>query len=527
MAKLEYMKLTISKRILFIVYAVLVGAIVLGAVSWNSIHRVASASKQLGEVNLNGISKLYEISRIFESQNSLVNQAPAQTDLKIVEKYIQDYSKALLQLDTAVEEVRKLDTQGILSDRLKAFLSEIPGLRQASSNVFQLAAGFQQADAVNMLQSQVKPIQDRTSERLGDLMKSALQHAQAQPAAIGAQAVRSKNIIVTLCFAVVVLSLIASTYTIQRGVVKPVKRVADTLSETITQTVSGVGEIASASQSLADGASNQAASLEETSSSLEELSSMTKRNTESAEQANQYVKQARSSAENGVNEMKAMIQAMDAIKDSSDDIAKIIKNIDEIAFQTNILALNAAVEAARAGEAGMGFAVVADEVRNLAQRSAQAAKETSVKIEGAIDRAKQGVDISARVGKALEDILVKVREVDKLASEVVVASQEQSQGITQINTAISQVDQVTQATAAHAEESASAARELNGQTDQLKSAVQELLVLINGQQILDVNTLPVRPSKPTSNGNGKVSHTTSRKPDNAKRANALTHTRSN
>ena len=128
--------------------------------------------------------------------------------------------------------------------------------------------------------------------------------------------------------------------------------------------------------------------------------------------------------------MQAMTTAMEAIKVSSDDIAKIIKTIDEIAFQTNILALNAAVEAARAGEAGMGFAVVADEVRNLAQRSAQAAKETAAKIEGAIGKTAQGVEISAKVAQALNDIVAKVRQVDELVAEVASASREQTQGIT-------------------------------------------------------------------------------------------------
>ena len=144
--------------------------------------------------------------------------------------------------------------------------------------------------------------------------------------------------------------------------------------------------ITASSQSLAEGASEQAASLEETSASLEEMSSMTRHNAENAQKANELAKQARSAADKGVADMQAMNAAMEAIKNSSDDIAKIIKTIDEIAFQTNILALNAAVEAARAGEAGMGFAVVADEVRNLAQRSAQAAKETAGQIEGAISQ---------------------------------------------------------------------------------------------------------------------------------------------
>jgi methyl-accepting chemotaxis protein len=262
---------------------------------------------------------------------------------------------------------------------------------------------------------------------------------------------------------------------------KPIKAVAELLSSGADQTASAAGQVSSASQSLAEGASEQAASLEETSSSLEEMSSMTIRNTETAEKVKGLATQARQAGDAGAADMKDMIVAMDAIKTSSSDIAKIIKTIDEIAFQTNILALNAAVEAARAGEAGMGFAVVADEVRNLAQRCAQAAKETAAKIEDAVQKSANGAQISTKVAKSLEEIITKARQVDELAGEVAAASKEQSQGIGQVGKAVTEMDKVTQANAANAEESASAAEELNAQADALKDAVKELLALVDGQ----------------------------------------------
>jgi methyl-accepting chemotaxis protein len=212
------------------------------------------------------------------------------------------------------------------------------------------------------------------------------------------------------------------------------------------------------------------------------MSSMTKRNAENAQKANDLAKQTRAAADKGAGDMQEMSTAMEAIKVSSNDIAKIIKTIDEIAFQTNILALNAAVEAARAGEAGMGFAVVADEVRNLAQRSAQAAKETAGKIEGAINKSAQGVEISNKVAQALNEIVTKVRQVDELVAEVAGASREQTQGITQINTAVGQMDKVTQSNAASAEESAAAAEELNAQAVAMKESVTELLQLVEGNR---------------------------------------------
>ncbi|MDI1247482.1 MAG: methyl-accepting chemotaxis protein, partial [Lacunisphaera sp.] len=203
-------------------------------------------------------------------------------------------------------------------------------------------------------------------------------------------------------------------------------------------------------------------------------SSMTKRNADSAGRANELTRQARKAADTGASDMQAMDAAMKDIKTSSDDIAKIIKTIDEIAFQTNILALNAAVEAARAGEAGAGFAVVAEEVRSLAQRSATAAKETAAKIEDAISKAAQGVQISGKVATSLGEIVDKVRQVDALIGEVATASREQNDGVHQINTAVSQMDKVVQSNAGSAEESAAAAQELNAQAAMLKHTVSDL-----------------------------------------------------
>ncbi len=286
---------------------------------------------------------------------------------------------------------------------------------------------------------------------------------------------------IMLCSAIFAVAFgIFCAFWIARSIIKVLSLTTSSLSEGSDQVASASMQISSASQSLAEGASEQAASLEETSASLEEIASMTKRNAENAVNAKELANETRSAAEEGSSNMEEMNHAMTDIQSSSDNIAKIIKTIDEIAFQTNILALNAAVEAARAGEAGMGFAVVADEVRNLAQRSAQAAKETAEKIEDSIRKSANGVQISSKVTSSLTLIVTKARQVDELVAEIATASREQSQGLDQVNTAVTQMDKITQTNAASAEESASASEELNAQAATLRDLVSELQTLVGG-----------------------------------------------
>lgn len=208
---------------------------------------------------------------------------------------------------------------------------------------------------------------------------------------------------------------------------------------------------------------------------------MTKQNASSASQVSELARLARTAAEKGSVDMEAMSAAMTDIKASSDAIGNIIKTIEEIAFQTNLLALNAAVEAARAGEAGAGFTVVAEEVRNLARRSAQAARESADKIEGAIAHGAQGVALNAAVAQTLGDILGKVQQVDALAREVATASAEQTRGLAEINAAVRQMDQVVQKNAASAEEMASATEEVSVQAGVMRDCVAGLTALVHGE----------------------------------------------
>ena len=239
------------------------------------------------------------------------------------------------------------------------------------------------------------------------------------------------------------------------------------------QVSAGAKQISDSSMSLSQGATEQASSIEELSASIEEVSSKTRINTENANQANELAEKAETYAITGNTHMEEMLKAMDEINESSSNINKIIKVIDDIAFQTNILALNAAVEAARAGQYGKGFAVVAEEVRNLAGRSANAAKETTALIEDSIKKSEAGARIASETAEALEKIVDGVKSVSNLVSDIKRASDEQATAIDQINQGIMQVSHVVQENSATSEEEAAASEQLAGQAEVLKQLVEK------------------------------------------------------
>ncbi|MEA3422380.1 MAG: methyl-accepting chemotaxis protein [Bacillota bacterium] len=239
----------------------------------------------------------------------------------------------------------------------------------------------------------------------------------------------------------------------------------------VEQVESGSEQVAQSSQDLSQGAADQASSVQEISASMTQIGEQTRQNATNANKANEISDDTKKLAEKGNVKVQEMLTAMKDINESSRNISKIIKVIDEIAFQTNILALNAAVEAARAGEHGKGFAVVADEVRNLAGRSAEAAKETAVLIEDSLKKINQGTTLSNVTSEALVKIVEGVIETGTIVGEIAVASNEQASGIAQINDAIEQVARITQSNTALAEESASASHEMSSQAQMLAQLV--------------------------------------------------------
>lgn len=301
-------------------------------------------------------------------------------------------------------------------------------------------------------------------------------------------------LLVLTCFvAVAVLYII-------RQINAMLRKNVNELADSSMQIASAAKQVSSSSQSLAQGTSEQAATIEETSSVSAEINSMAHRNTENSHSTAELVTHSQDGFAKSNQSLSEMVVAMDGINASSQEISKIIKVIDEIAFQTNILALNAAVEAARAGEAGMGFAVVAEEVRNLAQRCAQAAKDTAVLIEESIQRADGGKTKVDEVAVSIRAITAESSQIKILVDEINLGSVEQSRGIDQISKAISQMEHVTQNNAANAQESAAAAEELNAQAEAMKSIVKTLRAMVDGgteySQTLRTSTPSLNLTKP-------------------------------
>ncbi|HLK17971.1 MAG TPA: methyl-accepting chemotaxis protein [Bryobacteraceae bacterium] len=288
------------------------------------------------------------------------------------------------------------------------------------------------------------------------------------------------NQLVMLAITVLVLLAGAGGFLAVNSLATSLKNISETVAEGAHQVAQVAAQVSSSSQALAQGSSENAGSLEETSSAVAEISAMAKRNTENSLNAVRIVTHSGQQFVETNQALDGMVLAMNEINGSSQKISKIIKVIDEIAFQTNILALNAAVEAARAGEAGLGFAVVADEVRNLSQRCAQAAKDTAALIEESIAKSDGGKSQVDRVAGAIRGITGEAAQVKTLVDEVNVGSQEQARGLDQIGNAITQMEQSGQTTAASAEQTAAAAEELAAQSATLTDIGKQLRALVDG-----------------------------------------------
>jgi methyl-accepting chemotaxis protein len=322
---------------------------------------------------------------------------------------------------------------------------------------------------------------EEISKQLAQFATDYSKQLRSHIAAVNQSLHQTNSVTIAIFSLVATLSIVLISIIIIKYITRPITAIISQLSSSATTLGDTSAEIAHANQTLADGTTRQAASVEETSSALEEMSSMTRLNSDNAKHANQLMRATNDEVNDAQQTMTQLTSSMEAIASASAETSKIIKTIDEIAFQTNLLALNAAVEAARAGEAGKGFAVVAEEVRNLAMRSAEAAKTTTSLIIGTSSKVEDGKLFVDKSNQAFAAVAESSGKISALIAEIAAASEEQSSGIAEVNSAMTDIDNTVQNIAATAEESASAAREMEGQSESLSQVVKDLVALITGR----------------------------------------------
>ena len=471
--------MTIGKKVAATCGILTALSVLLGLVLFINISNIGSNAHAVADVSVPVTNALGKLISTAKDQKLLMLTHVISTSREQMTQLESQIADQDTQLQAVSSELAKLPLTESNREAVAKFNAAHVQLMAAWAKMQPLSEAGKAQSAIAIWTTQGIAASKAQGEAVGSTIERAQVDASDRANSMVATASNSR----LWCVLALAMSLVGGggvAFFVVRSINEGLNEAVRGLSNGAEQVSGAAIQISSSSQSLAKGTSEQAASLEETSASSEEMTSMTRKNADNSEQCAKLMVQVDGRVVTANQTLGQMVTSMKEINSSSDKISKIIRVIDEIAFQTNILALNAAVEAARAGEAGMGFAVVADEVRNLAQRSAQAAKDTAALIEESISRSNEGSTKLTQVAEAISSITASANQVKTLVDEVNLGSQEQARGVEQISKAIVQIEQVTQRAAASSEEAASASEELAAQSQAIHVIIQQLQAMVNG-----------------------------------------------
>ncbi|SFC91589.1 methyl-accepting chemotaxis protein [Clostridium uliginosum] len=506
-----FYNLKISMKLLIGFMLVAIIASIIGITGIISLKNINDKDTELYELNTVPLGEISDVAVDFQRTRVNVRQIIIEKDSKEKEEIVRKIEDLDKEINNQLNEFEKTNTHNETKEELKVLRELIVSFDPIRKKVINIAMEGKNDEAIAFFKTEGNPMAVKIENSISKLVDMKI--ASAKEKSDGNQITTSRAISMMTVFLLlgIIISVTLGLF-ISNIISKPIKKLvgiaesiakgnlnvkvdidtkdevgilalafrnmSDNINEVMSNINSSSNEVAGASQqvsessiALSEGSTEQASAIEQLTASIEEIAAQTRQNAVNANEANNLSTATKENAANGNEQMQGMLESMEEINESSTSISKIIKVIDEIAFQTNILALNAAVEAARAGQHGKGFAVVAEEVRNLAARSANAAKETTALIEDSIKKVEDGTKIANETAFALNEIVEGVTKSTTLVEEIAIASNEQASAIEQINQGINQVSQVVQTNSATAEESAAASEELSSQALILKKMV--------------------------------------------------------